>query len=523
MPHHSTNQSSRNEKFVVALEIGSANAKIGIAGFDPDDAEQSLTVYNCTTLPTVESVRYGRIKNIREVTDTIKALVDSIQKKYPIEGRTITGLYASVGGQSTKSHTVKANIVLPARAEITEEHIDRLRDVAVRNIPTNEEILSIAPVSFKVDGTSTPRPVGVAGTRISAVFTAVTCNPINKNDLIDIVADRVGLHINDVYARPLTIASMALTPQETNAGCMLVDFGAETITVAIYKHYGLQYLRTIPLGSRLFTRDLATSLALTEEEAELTKLSMANAMPEKDESSPYPEVQEKVNSIVSARMADIIANIAAQPEFAGISEIELPSGIILTGGGAKMKNFARLLSAHTRMKVRLATIPTHIMIADPDLSATDMLDLIALLGVAADHARLNEDAECVSAPEAASATADVIFTTGRDDNKEPERDPELDARLAKHGYEPDDFHKMEKIDNPFNDETDDDYYDDNDSDVIDDDKPKRPEYRDRIKKQKEKNPDENVEKITWGARLKIIQSKVNDYLSRNANDNSDEM
>lgn len=395
----------KEEKFVVALELGSSRAKIGIAGFNPNDKTDNLTVYATETLPTLDSIRYGRITNIREVTDMVASLVYELDGKYPIEGRTISGIIVSVGGRTLRSQRISSQIVLPERREITEELVARLRDEAVQNLSTPGEIICVEPVSYEVDNLINPRPVGSLGTRLKGEFTAVVCHPSNKTDLIDVVDNRAKLNISGLTVQPIALANLVLSPQETNAGCMLVDFGAETITVAIYKKYALQYLVTIPIGSRLITRDLATTLSLTEEEAEELKINMGDAMP--DGGTFDSASHEALNAVVCTRLCDIIANISAQPGFAQIKS--LPAGIVLAGGGSRLRNFARLLASTTGYKVRMATLPPEIIITDTAQSSTDNLDLIALLKEGADIMRQDPDAVCVEPLKTSGKSKQPVF------------------------------------------------------------------------------------------------------------------
>lgn len=384
---------NKNEKMIVALELGSSRAKIGIAGFDPEDPRQQLTVYDILELPTVDSIRYGRIYNVREVTRIVDELVRGLEKKYSVEGRRILNTFVSIGGRSLKAVRLSARTVLPERVEITEDLIEQLQDSALESVSDDVDMVWLEPVSFSVDNIATPRPIGTKGTRLWGEFTAVTCNPANKTDIYDVLYDNINIGISGMPVRAVALAHLVLSPQETNAGCMLVDFGAETLTVSIYKNYALRYLATIPIGSRLITRDIAQMLALTDDEAEEVKKTMANALPDNDSGD---RTQESVNAIVSARLADIVANIAAQPEFAGYKPENLAGGIILTGGGANLRNFARLLDSQTPYKVRLATLPPGINISDPSMAASDNLDIIALLNEAAS---MFNDAtpECLSA------------------------------------------------------------------------------------------------------------------------------
>lgn len=119
---------------------------------------------------------------------------------------------------------------------------------------------------------------------------------------------------------------------------------------------------------------------------------MADARPEPTDD---PRIKH-INTVVTARLADLVANIAAQPGFAGFESERLRGGIVLTGGGSKLRNLGRLLESFTHIKVRIATLPPGIVIADTSLAAADNLDLIALLHEAANDARRNPDIECLS-------------------------------------------------------------------------------------------------------------------------------
>lgn len=463
---------NRDTKFVVGIEIGSSCAKIGIAGFNPDNTAHTLTVYNTATLPTVDSVRYGRITNIREVTDTVASLVAKIDKQYPIENHSIVGTFISIGGRSLKSRRTNVRTVMPDRREITEEIVEGLSREANKLLNSDKDIVYLAPTRFTVDNIPSPRPVGTLGTRLYGEYTAIECDHANKDDTANVISERIGLAITGLSVRPVALARLVLSAQELNTGCMLVDFGAETITVAIFKNSALLYLVTIPMGSRLITRDLANVLTCTEAEAEDLKRNMANAMPDnRDANADDDQLIQNINAVVSARLRDIVANIKAQPEFAGMSQHDLAAGIILTGGGAKLRNFGLLLESRTGMKVRVATLPPDIVISDAGLSTTDNLDLVALLNEAADQCRRFPDSECVVlSPKPVEKDVEVeeeevVESTQTDEDPVIEFVPTGNSAF---GYDPDVIKQIDRS-RPQKDDNDDIDVDDDDFDLLDDD------------------------------------------------------
>lgn len=387
---------NKDIKYIIGVEIGSSRAKIGVAGYEVGangEPAGPLTIYDIETLPTVDAVRYGRITNVKEVTETLTYLVDKIEKCSPIAGRKIDGVYIGVGGRTLKSTLMGSRIQLPDRREITEDLIQRLKEDVASRIPTDREILAIQAVRFTVDNIPTPRPVGTLGTRLAGEFTVVTCDPSNVRDFRTVLLDRMSIGVCGSSVLPIAIANLVLTETDAFSGCMLVDIGAETITTSIYKGGSLIDLATIPLGSRLITRDLSTRLGVPEDEAENIKIRMGSALADTDSSD---SLQQAVESIISARLKDLIANIEAQPGYAGLKAADLPGGIILTGGGAKLKHFSRVLESWVGMKVRTATVPSRIAIADSSINTADSVDIIALLHEAAFESRDPDVPDCLA-------------------------------------------------------------------------------------------------------------------------------
>jgi cell division protein FtsA len=225
---------------------------------------------------------------------------------------------------------------------------------------------------------------------------------------------------------------MSLTDDERRLGCMFVDFGAETTTVSIYKNGAPIYLVTLPMGSRNITLDL-TALNYIEERAEEIKRISGNAMPQEGvrrqgaDGIDYTEV----NNFVHARAAEIVQNILAQIEYAGMKAVDLPGGIVIVGGGASLRGFNDLLSKQGKMKVRMGSVQGPIRISDNSLHPSEMLDVISILLAAS---KLPE-AECIEFPldeEEETSNAGI----GSYEDMEDDNEDESQSRIGR-GYDDD--------------------------------------------------------------------------------------
>ncbi len=88
----------------------------------------------------------------------------------------------------------------------------------------------------------------------------------------------------------------------------------------------------------------------------------------------------EINNYVSARAGEIVVNVAEQISYAGLSAADLPSGIVVVGGGSMLAGFCDELGDFTNMTVRRGTLPSSVKQASGSkIRMADDVDVIALL------------------------------------------------------------------------------------------------------------------------------------------------
>ena len=364
-------------KHIAVLEIGSSKVKGAVARVDTDGGATLLAMHEIKTL---NCVRHGRVQNVQEVAARVEEVIRRLENDPAVAPRKIRRLRIALGGRSTASVNASAEAKLPAEVEITSDIIDRLKNDAVLNLPADRHVVSVLPRSFNVDGKEVSNIVGMFGRNIHADMTVILAATDNRTNL-----DRVRLvhadgdePVQRIYVpRQLALARMALTPSEQQLGVALVDIGAETTTISIHRDGVLQSLVTLPMGGRNITRDLATGLSITEEQAEYIKTAQAAAIPDPQTDGASPEARE-INSYSQARAGEIIANIMHRIECAGFKAAELTAGIVLTGRAARMKRMAELFETQTKMKVRIAPADNSVRPGNTGADPVDTLDIMAL-------------------------------------------------------------------------------------------------------------------------------------------------
>ncbi|MDE6097314.1 MAG: hypothetical protein K2G24_00330 [Muribaculaceae bacterium] len=368
-------------RYIVAIEIGSSKIHGAVAAVDPDSG--TMQVVASEMQHAANCVRHGRVSNVQEVSDLVNGIIRKLENCQAIMPRKISEIYLGLGGRSLTTVHTKASLDFAGETEITADTIKRLKKEAEFGLTTTKSILELLSRRYYVDNTEVTNMAGTFGSRASIDFTTIVCAQENRANLERIKLDSAILRRRNYLIRPLAIADMVLEPNERQLGCALIDFGAETTTLSIYKEGVLQFAVTLPLGSRHVTRDLMSGLKLTEDRAEQVKKELGNAINERPGGTPLSAEQVDINQFVHARTGEIIANVIHQAEAAGYKVGDLPAGIIAVGGGARLRNFLQALSTQSKMRVRLGVADPQIHLCaglDPDRD----IDIIALLKAAAE-------------------------------------------------------------------------------------------------------------------------------------------
>jgi cell division protein FtsA len=98
----------------------------------------------------------------------------------------------------------------------------------------------------------------------------ITCINQHLEALVNSV-NNAGVDVVDVIAAPLASSVAVLSSQQKTAGCILVDIGAETVSLSVFEDGDIISVKVLPLGGTDITKDLALGLKITLDEAEKIK------------------------------------------------------------------------------------------------------------------------------------------------------------------------------------------------------------------------------------------------------------
>ena len=380
------------DRYVAAIEVSSSKV---IAAVGKMHSDGRLDILSTEQERGVETVKYGIIQNLEETAMRIRRVLERLQSKAVVAPRVITGLYVGLSGRSMRSIRTEVELNLPDDTEITDEIIGKLRDQATNTaIDSSLIVINAIPRIYHVGSTETLSPKGAVGNKIRAVYDLIVCRPDIRRNLSRTIEEKLDLDILGYEVTALASANIVLTNEEKRLGCMLVDMGAETTSVSIFKDGSLKYFATLPLGGRNITRDI-TSLSVLEERAEEIKVTMGNAMARNNGTSLNLSGinTSDVNNIIVERAEEIVANIIEQINYAGMKDSDIPAGIICIGGGSKLNGILDLIARQTGLNVSRGKLPTYITVGDTK-ATSELLEVTGILYAAAKK----YDAECLELP-----------------------------------------------------------------------------------------------------------------------------
>jgi len=343
---------------LTGLDIGSSSIKALIAFKKSNSSD--FEILSQVSEPSF-GIRRGVVVDIERVSGIIKSVLDKAQKGC---GQEIEGVFVNIGGThifSTSSHGTV--VVSRADQEISQEDIDRVLEAAQTfSLPPNREILDVLPREFIVDGKKEiKQPLSMRGVRLE-VETLVLCafSPYLKN--LSQTVLNTGFQIDGWVISPLASSKAVLTSREKELGVILLDIGARTTGLAMFKEGDLIHTVILPIGSGHITDDIGIGLKTDPDTAERIKLEFGSCLLKgmrkkkrvKEEGSGEILVftQDALGKIIDPRISEILEQARKEIKKSAGQEI-FPVGVVLAGGGARLPKIKELAKKILKLPVRI--------------------------------------------------------------------------------------------------------------------------------------------------------------------------
>lgn len=374
----------------VGIDIGTGSVKVVVGVWPKDTESSSIILPNIIGVGVQPSLgmRKGVIVDIDKVYRTLdKALGDAER----MSGLTIDHAMYSINGTKITGMSSRGVVAVNGPGQkISRDEVERaIKAAQIVKLAPNQVILSTQPRTYKVDNQDGIRdPVDMTGVRLEVdAYVTTAIEPQIRN--IDEVAQLSKVdRDNSCVPSGVAASDIALTDQQRENGAAVLDIGHSTTTLVIYDEGDIVDIKVIPIGSNNITCDLAVGLQTDFAIAEQVKIRHAVAAPELRRGNEtvltvkaeqpdgrihaFSFKPDLVDSIVAARLLELFEQVNKELKRVHY-QAALPGGIVLTGGGAKLRGITDLARAALKINTHVFTPRNYQMVskiaADPSFSA----------------------------------------------------------------------------------------------------------------------------------------------------------
>ncbi|KRO06439.1 cell division protein FtsA [Levilactobacillus parabrevis] len=406
-----------NSGMYVGLDIGTTSIKVIVA----ENVKGQMNVIGVGNERS-NGVSRGVIVDIDKAAEAIQRAVRQAEEKASIE---IHDVIVGIPANMLKIEPCSGMIAIDDQSrEITGRDVRTVASAAlIQSLPPEREVVDILADEFVVDGFDGIKdPRGMVGVRLEihgTLFTGPKTIMHNTRKAVE----QAGLNLRGTVINPMAQGMMVMNDGEQDFGTILIDLGGGQATAAVIHDHQLKYIDVDQEGGQFITKDISVVLNTSLDSAEKLKrdYGYADATQASDEdefpvdvvgqSQPTPISEKYLAEIIEARLDQIFQRLRSNLD--KVQALELPGGIVLTGGVAALPGITDLATDEFGTNVRVY-VPDQMGLRHPsftlalalvkyfgDLSEIDLLIKSALTG----STQLADETDEIRSREAAQEAA----------------------------------------------------------------------------------------------------------------------
>lgn len=351
------------ERIITAIDVGSTKVSTTVASV----LDNRISVIGVSGSVPSKDINKGKIANIDSAVECISA---SLERAERMAGVSVSSAFVTISGshiETTNSHGVVA--VSPVGSEITPEHVARVIEAArAVSLSSSREIIHVIPRDFIVDSQDGIKdPVGMSGIRLEVETNIIHgLTPAIKN--LARCIQQVGVDVESIIYTGIASAEAVLTDTEKELGTVLIDFGGGVTSIIAFLEGSPIYSAVLPIGAKYITNDLAIGLRTRLDSAEKVKIKLSEERVDMMSSDKNKKIEDFDASafgldmeiiprrflyeIIDARLNEIFKLVNLEIAKANLQD-KLPSGVVITGGGALTYGIEKIAKNVLKMPARL--------------------------------------------------------------------------------------------------------------------------------------------------------------------------
>lgn len=351
---------------VVGIDVGTTKIAVFIAEKKENNEIHVIGMGRTES----QGVERGVVKNIEDTATSIKI---AVKKAEEMSGEKVTEVYVGIAGHHIRSKQHRGNIIIHEEEHIiTKEDVERLKNEQYAILMEHgEQIIDVIPQHYIVDNDSpTLNPVGRIGKCLAGDFHLITGNRTNIQNIYKSV-QLAGYEVKKLVLEPIASAESVVNDEEKLAGVCLVDIGGGTTDVAIFHEGIIRHTSVIPLAGNVITDDIKSCCSIIRTQAEALKQNFGACLETPTSANEIISIPgfrgrdpkeisvQQLTMVIKSRVMMILEQVLYELENTGYHK-QLIAGVVLTGGGAKIKGIDKFTEFVLGLDARVGTPEEHL-------------------------------------------------------------------------------------------------------------------------------------------------------------------
>lgn len=323
---------------IATLDMGSEKMVMALAASDSNG--------NCrlTGIKFIASqgVQQGMITDQAKAQTCIRSLMNELLKD-----RVVDALNISLSGQIVKMTERKVNVPLQRKVVESGDLVRAEIKCAEGLESRDEELIDLLPVAYSVDrGELIADPVGKHGRALEVYYQAYTAATASLSEIRRLFD---GYNIREINFFPLArVYGEAVDVEMEDRDFALVDLGATSTKVTLFRGGLLEYEAVLPLGVRTIDNDIVSAFGIDAQKARKLKHEYGQALRSvcKNKKLVIPDTKLTIESrdlatVIQSRIEELLEGVVFLLQGWGFEKGE--DEILLTGGGSRLLDVDALL------------------------------------------------------------------------------------------------------------------------------------------------------------------------------------
>lgn len=316
----------------------------------------------------------GRIKHRERLQSAIK---QAIQEAEDIANCRVHSVWLTLSTPELLSKNSAGQVAVADDVVRTKDMVQALTKAKSQDLPSNYYLMHCCQQGIYIDEQDNivDDAIEMFAKEITVMYHMMML-PVASRQNLQKLLQSCDVGVDHVVFDAVTSAEYSLISEERQQGICLVDIGASTTSICVYKENKLVFTHCVASGSHEVTMDISADFGISMIEAEkLKKLHGTIDVHSIDPSAffvfrPQGSSDEinvsvyKLAQIIEARYVSIFTEVVRQ-----LHEVDLigyiDRGIVLTGGGSTIKGMIPFAKKLLKMPVVLTNTNPHISAYSP--------------------------------------------------------------------------------------------------------------------------------------------------------------